>query len=92
MTTRAPDVGEQLERRLADLRESFDRSFADPPRQQVAGYDDLLAVRAGGQRYALRLTQAAGLFPDRPVTRLPGPLTAPTVSEPRTIDPPSNDQ
>ncbi|WP_433617602.1 chemotaxis protein CheW [Dactylosporangium sp. CA-139114] len=65
-----------IERRLAELREEFDRSFADPPRSAVAGHDDLLAIRAGGVRYALRLTQAAGLFPDRPVTRLPGPLGA----------------
>ncbi|WP_238013182.1 chemotaxis protein CheW [Dactylosporangium sp. AC04546] len=65
-----------LTQRLADLREAFDRSFAEPPRQEVAGHDDLLAIRAGGQRYALRLSQAAGLFPDRPVTRLPGPLPA----------------
>ncbi|GGM29919.1 chemotaxis protein CheW [Dactylosporangium sucinum] len=65
-----------LAQRLADLREAFDRSFTEPPRQEVAGHDDLLAIRAGGQRYALRLTQAAGLFPDRPVTRLPGPLPA----------------
>jgi purine-binding chemotaxis protein CheW len=68
--------GLDLTSRLAELRESFDRSFADPPRQEVAGYDDLLAIRVGGLRYALRLTQAAGLFPDRPVTRLPGPLPA----------------
>jgi chemotaxis signal transduction protein len=72
----APRTGIDLQRRLADLRTDFDRSFADPPRAEVAGHDDLLAVRAGGVRYALRLTQAAGLFPDRPVTRLPGPLPA----------------
>ncbi|MDG6109945.1 chemotaxis protein CheW [Dactylosporangium aurantiacum] len=65
-----------LRQRLAQLRDSFDRSFADPHREQVTGFDDLLAVRVGGHRYALRLTQAAGLFPDRPVTRLPGPLPA----------------
>ncbi|GAA2640557.1 hypothetical protein GCM10010399_87680 [Dactylosporangium fulvum] len=65
-----------LATRLADLREAFDRSFADPPRQEVAGYDDLLAIRVGIQRYALRLTESAGLFQDRPVTRLPGPLPA----------------
>ncbi|WP_433203983.1 chemotaxis protein CheW [Dactylosporangium sp. CS-047395] len=66
----------RLETRLAELRDEFDKSFADPPRSAVAGHDDLLAIRAGGVRYALRLTQAAGLFPDRPVTRLPGPLGA----------------
>jgi chemotaxis signal transduction protein len=69
-------IGVDLERRLTGLRADFDRSFADPPRREVAGHDDLLAIRAGGVRYALRLTQAAGLFPDRPVTRLPGPLAA----------------
>jgi chemotaxis signal transduction protein len=68
--------GGDMRRRLAELRDSFDRSFADPHREEVAGFDDLLAIRVGGQRYALRLTQAAGLFPDRPVTRLPGPLAA----------------
>ena len=60
----------------AELRDSFDRSFADPHRGQDAGFEELLAIRAGGRPYALRLTQAAGLFPDRPVTRLPGPLPA----------------
>ena len=74
--TIAPIAETDLARRLNELREAFDRSFADPPRAEVAGHDDLLAVRAGGRRYALRLTQAAGLFPDRPVTRLPGPVSA----------------
>ncbi|MGI5242552.1 chemotaxis protein CheW [Dactylosporangium sp. CA-139066] len=72
----APWAGVDLQARLAALRTDFDRSFADPPRAEVAGHDDLLAIRAGGVRYALRLPQAAGLFPDRPVTRLPGPLPA----------------
>jgi purine-binding chemotaxis protein CheW len=68
--------GVDLVQRLHELRAAFDASFADPPREEVAGHDDLLAIRAGGRRYALRLTQAAGLFPDRPVTRLPGPVSA----------------
>jgi len=37
---------------------------------------ELLAVRAGGRPYALRLSQTAGLHPDRPVTPLPSPLAA----------------
>jgi purine-binding chemotaxis protein CheW len=68
------DRAGDLQQRLAQLRASFDGSFAEPHREDVAGFDDLLAIRVGGNRYALRLTQAAGLFPDRPVTRLPGPL------------------
>lgn len=67
-------AGGDLRQRLVHLRESFDNSFAEPHREEVAAFEDLLAIRAGGHRYALRLTQAAGLFPDRPVTRLPGPL------------------
>jgi chemotaxis signal transduction protein len=62
--------------RLAGLREEFDSSFAEPSRWHDADYDELLAIRAGGRPYALRLAQTAGLFPDRPVTPLPGPLPA----------------
>ncbi|MDR7276248.1 chemotaxis protein CheW [Catenuloplanes atrovinosus] len=62
--------------RLGELRASFDRSFADPPREQVAQFQDLLAIAVGGRRYALRLAQSAGLFPNRRVTPLPGPISA----------------
>jgi chemotaxis signal transduction protein len=62
--------------RLAELRAGFDRSFAEPPRRHDDEYDELLAIRAGSRRYALRLSQTSGLFSDRPVTPLPGPLPA----------------
>ncbi|MDP9794835.1 purine-binding chemotaxis protein CheW [Catenuloplanes nepalensis] len=62
--------------RLGELRSSFDRSFADPPREQVVQFHDLLAVSVAGRRYALRLSQSAGLFPNRRVTPLPGPISA----------------
>jgi purine-binding chemotaxis protein CheW len=69
----SPDlVGE----RLAGLREDFDRSFAEPARRHDVEHDELLAVRAGGRPYALRLSQTSGLYPDRPVTPLPGPIAA----------------
>ncbi|MFG1604494.1 chemotaxis protein CheW [Actinoplanes sp. NPDC049265] len=58
------------------LREEFDRSFAMPARQHDAEQSELLAVRAGGRAYALRLAQTSGLWPDRPVTPLPGPVAA----------------
>jgi chemotaxis signal transduction protein len=35
---------------------------------------ELLAVRAGGTAYAIRLTAVSGLFADRTVTPLPGPV------------------
>ena len=62
--------------KVAGLRDDFDRSFAEPARRHDVEHDELLAVRAGGRPYALRLSQTSGLFPDRPVTPLPGPLGA----------------
>jgi purine-binding chemotaxis protein CheW len=59
-----------------ELRERFDRSFAEPVRRHEVEHVELLAIRSGGCPYALRLAQTAGLHPDRPVTPLPGPLTA----------------
>jgi purine-binding chemotaxis protein CheW len=62
--------------RLAALRNDFDRSFAEPARQQDVEYAELLAIHAGGRPYALRLSQASGVHCDRPVTPLPGPQAA----------------
>lgn len=62
--------------RLASLRREFDHSFTEPVRRHDEEHVELLAVRAGGRPYALRLAQTQGLHPDRPVTPLPGPLPA----------------
>lgn len=62
--------------RLAELRADFDRSFAEPARRHDVEHAELLAVRAGGRPYALHLSQTSGLYPDRAVTPLPGPLSA----------------
>ena len=62
--------------RLRDLRADFDRSFTEPARRYDIEHVELLAVRAGGRPYALRLSQTSGLFPDRQVTALPGPVAA----------------
>lgn len=62
--------------RLTRLRGDFDRSFTEPARQHDVEYAELLAVRAGGRPYALRLSQASGVHSDRPVTPLPGPQAA----------------
>jgi chemotaxis signal transduction protein len=65
-----------LAERLATLREAFDRSFIEPPRDQVALAADLLAIRVANRRYVLRLTDTDGVFPDRPIMPLPGPVPA----------------
>jgi chemotaxis signal transduction protein len=62
--------------RLAGLRGDFDRSFTEPTRRHAAEQIGLLAIRAGARPYVLRLSQTSGLYPDRPVTPLPGPLPA----------------
>ena len=62
--------------KLVALRDEFDASFALPLRRHDDNQDELLTIRAGGRAYALRLSQTSGLFPDRPVTPLPGPLPA----------------
>jgi chemotaxis signal transduction protein len=62
--------------RIERLRREFDRSFAEPVRRHDEEHVELLEIEAGGRPYALRLAQAAGLHPDRPVTPLPGPLPA----------------
>lgn len=56
------------------LREEFDRAFALPPEQPDASSRQLLAIRAGGQAYALRLDQIRGLYVDRRVQTLPSRL------------------
>jgi purine-binding chemotaxis protein CheW len=66
------NVGGRIDR----LRGDFDRSFTEPARSHDVEHVELLAVGAGGRPYALRLSQTAGLHPDRPVTPLPGPLPA----------------
>jgi chemotaxis signal transduction protein len=62
--------------RLAGLRDDFDRSFTEPARQHDDEYAELLAIRAGGRPYVLRLSQTSGVHSDRPVTPLPGPQPA----------------
>jgi chemotaxis signal transduction protein len=63
-----------LEERLRDLRDAFDRSFAEAPRPPETGFEDLLAVRVGGAPYAVRIAEIDGLFTERVVVALPGPV------------------
>ena len=58
--------------RAADLRFAFDRSFAMKRRADTAASEDLLAIRLGSEAYALRLSEIAGLFADKKITRVPG--------------------
>jgi purine-binding chemotaxis protein CheW len=65
------DDGPLLADRAGRLRQEFDRSFAVPPPTDPQSGVDLLGIRLGGETYALRLSEVAGLFSERKVTRLP---------------------
>jgi chemotaxis signal transduction protein len=57
-----------------DLRTAFDRTFAAAPPVVGEAPDDYLRIRAGGIPYAISLGDIGGLFADRVVVTLPGPL------------------
>ena len=60
-----------LAQRACELRRNFDRSFTVPPRSRQAASLDLLAIRLGGEPYALHLAAVSGLFAGKKFTRLP---------------------
>jgi chemotaxis signal transduction protein len=57
--------------RAAQLRHAFDLSFAEAPASGLAAVEDLLNIRLGATRYALRINEIAGLFADVKITPLP---------------------
>jgi chemotaxis signal transduction protein len=61
-----------LARRARELRLDFDRSFAAPPRSETVETTDFLAIRIGTEAAALRLSEIAGLYVDKEITRVPG--------------------
>lgn len=66
----------RLADRAEELRDAFDRSFVAPARIEEAAAADLLAIRIGSEACALRLTDIAGLFADKKITRVPGRAAA----------------
>jgi purine-binding chemotaxis protein CheW len=62
---------------VAALRHGFDRSFAEAPTLRSAASEDFLAIRVGGDPYALRVSDIAGLYADRKIVPIPSP--APTL-------------
>jgi len=59
---------------LAELRHAFDFAFAAPPAPWVEHLEDLLMVGVGGSPYAIRVSAISGLFADRRITPVPGPI------------------
>jgi chemotaxis signal transduction protein len=61
--------------RVAELRRAFDRSFAEPPRAEVARDHEFLAIRVAGRPFALRLADLAGVSIGPVITPLPTPVS-----------------
>ncbi|MDI1479450.1 chemotaxis protein CheW [Polyangium sp. y55x31] len=59
------------ERHVAELRRAFDASFAAPPRDADRSGELVLAIQAGGQGYAIRLSDIDGVHECRKVVPLP---------------------
>jgi chemotaxis signal transduction protein len=62
----------RLTRRAKTLHDSFDRAFAEPARLDITPMQDLLAIRIGEDVFAIRLSEIAGLYASKKITRLPG--------------------
>jgi purine-binding chemotaxis protein CheW len=60
-----------LGQRAAELRRGFDAAFAEAPAAARPLLVDLLAIRVGDQRSAVRLEEVERLFADHPLTALP---------------------
>jgi chemotaxis signal transduction protein len=65
------DSSDPLRHRLMQLRESFDRSFAEPPAPVGDRLEELLAIRIGSVPHALRLNEIVALEANRRITPVP---------------------
>jgi chemotaxis signal transduction protein len=66
------EAASQVSRRAAQLRRDFDSSFAKLPPAGGESGQDLLAIRLGTRRFAIRLSEIAGLYADKKITPVPG--------------------
>lgn len=64
----------RIDPRALALAREFDETFARLPAPAADGRVELLLIRIGADRHAIRLSQIAGLYVDRPIRRVPGPL------------------
>jgi chemotaxis signal transduction protein len=65
-------VDGEFARRLVELRESFDKTFALPPPATAVDTIGLLAIRVGGGAYAVRVDELADVQGACKVVPLPG--------------------
>jgi chemotaxis signal transduction protein len=60
--------------RARELRCAFDQTFAEVPPVVTQDVVNLLGIRVGGDPFAIRLGEVAGLFADRKIVPLPSPV------------------
>jgi len=60
-----------MNERALELRREFDRSFAEPPRDGREPVADVLAIRVGGDAWALRMEHLSHLASGRKVVPVP---------------------
>ena len=65
------DAQSHVSERAAELRRAFDRNFTEAQHFETATAEDFLSIHVGGDPYALRLGDVAGLYSDKRVTGLP---------------------
>jgi chemotaxis signal transduction protein len=65
------DAQTHVSGRAAELRRAFDRSFVEARHFKTATTQDFLSIVVGGDPYALRLGDVAGLHSDKKITALP---------------------
>ena len=63
-----------LSERATELRQAFDRSFAEPILADERKVVDFITLRIAGDPYAVRMADVAGLFNNVKITPVPGPL------------------
>ena len=64
----------EISDRAAELRRSFDMSFAAPARRDVPAAEDMLVIHVAEVPYAIRLACVLGLHADCAITPLPTPV------------------
>src|SRR5690606_4254187 len=71
LAARSPEEAVAASRHVAELRRAFDASFAAPPRDADTSGELVLAIRAAGQSYVIRLRDIDGVHECRKVVPLP---------------------
>ena len=65
------DPGPTMSSNAAEMRQAFDRTFAEAPRSETALFDDFLAIRLGADPHVVALADIARVLPRQTVTRMP---------------------